>query len=213
MRRERGEEFVGDARAEHGKLGKDYLLAAEEPGLGADDVSRAAGGEEAADALAHGLGGGVSAAHLAEERGHFVRLEEHAGALYEGVFDGFAGRESLGDGLGEADALREARVGLARGVLADAALAEDDEVEVGVGAVKVGVAASGEVGEHGEGAGEGEDAVGAGARGDSPVGQFADEARDAGKGVGHGAGVGEALVLVGAFGARRGEWDFKGHYS
>ena len=143
MRRERTEEFFRDARSEEREMGENNLAAAARfAGLGADDISRAAGGVEAADALAHGAARRADAAHLAEERGYFIGLQEYARTLHESVFDSLAGRERLGDGFLEVDEFRETRVGFARSVFADAAFAEHDDVEVGVCAVRVGVGAA-----------------------------------------------------------------------
>ena len=141
---ERIQELIGNARSEEAEVRIRYrpdgtFLV----GLAAKDVFRRAGREEAADALAHGLRGLVSAAHGAEERGDLVGLEKQAGALVELVLDGLAGGEGLGDGLAEVDALGEAGVGLAGVVLADAGVAEHYDVEVGAGAVSVGTAAAG----------------------------------------------------------------------
>ena len=164
-------------------------------GLAAKDVFGRAGREEAADALAHGLRGLVRAAHGAEEGRDLVGLEQQAGALVEFVLDRLAGGEGLGDGLAEVDALGEAGVGLAGVVLADAGVAEHHDVEVGACAVRVGVAAAGEVREHGERAGEREDAVGAVAGRESEVGQLADEARHAGQLFRQRTRVGEGWAL------------------
>ena len=193
---ERVQELLGDARSEKAEVRIHYrpdgtFLV----GLAAKDVFGRAGGEEAADALAHGLRGLVRAAHGAEEGRDLVGLEQQAGALEELVLDRLAGGEGLGDGLAEVDALGEAGVGLAGVVLADAGVAEHHDVEVGARAVRVGVAAAREVREHGERTGEREDAVGAVAGREREVGQFADEARHTGQLFRQRTRVGEGRAL------------------
>ena len=200
MLSQRVQEFIGDARPEKAEVRIDYRPGGTFlVGLAAKDVFGRAGREEAADALAHGLRGLVRAAHGAEEGCDLVGLEKQAGALEEFVLDRLAGGEGLGDGLAEVDALGEAGVGLAGVVLADAGVAEHHDVEVGARAVSVGVAAAREVREHGEGAGEREDAVGAVAGREREVGQLADEARHAGQLFRQRTRVGEGWALRGAF--------------
>ena len=199
VRREHTQEFVGDARAEHREVGEDYLLSASEPGLGADDVSGSAGREEAADSLAHRLRRGACAAHLAEEGGDLVGLQQDARTLDERVFKCLAGREGLGDGLAEVHAGGKARVGLSRGVLADAAFPQHDEIEVRVGPVFVGVVAPGEVRQHRQRAGERKNAIGAGASRHGPVRELVYEARHMSQRLRHRAGVVKALVARSAF--------------
>lgn len=76
------QELLGNARSEQAEVRIHYrpdgtFLV----GLAAKDVFGRAGGEEAADALAHGLRGLVRAAHGAEEGRDLVGLEQQAGAL------------------------------------------------------------------------------------------------------------------------------------
>ena len=63
------------------------------------------------------------------------------------------------------------------------------------------------MGEHRERAGERQQAIGAGAVGEGPVGEFADEAGHTGELFGERAGVCEAFEALSAFTGRRCEWN------
>ena len=80
-----------------------------------------------------------------------------------------------------------------------------------MGAVAVGVAASAQVGQHGESAGKGERAIGTMAVGEGPAGELADEAGNLGEVGRQRSGVGKTLVAARASAGGGEIWNFKCH--
>ena len=116
-------------------------------------------------------------AHLSKEHGDFVRLQQKRRHLDEFILERFARGDVIHDRTGYAQALGEEVVRATGRFLAAARRSECDHVEVRARACGVREGSSRKMGEHGEGAGEREGAVGAVATADRPADQILDETR------------------------------------
>ena len=198
--RERVIERLRRAGSEERQVRIGHNRAFRDLGGAAYGVEAGAGAVEPADAFAESRGVFAGAAHRADETLDLVRLEERGGVLCDQFLERFAARKRLGVRLRRSDEIEQPTVCPSRRVLADARLAEGDQVDVRARAVGIGVGASCEVGEHRGRSEKRERAVGTVRLGERVVRELIDEARHVEELVRERAGVlevqGVAVVLV-----------------